>query len=361
MWEGPLWKARLVFRSDKRCRANRAALIFAMQHAITDGITYTRICKETINNLNQIIAEEVSDLEKLPYMTSIEQFLKVPSILTYWAGCLKSTCFDLTHNFGSNKAELGISPLRNDIKKGETKSLFAAFTEEETKHLLKKCKSRGVTLNSLVTTMINFAIMDHIQEKRKCPPDKIIVRGLHCVDLRRHYSNDYKDILGCHVSFLDGKVILATEDAKQTWKTVSKIDESIKKDLSDRKHIPVISVLGFSWLLYVFNSWFTKFGLKNNTKYTYISSNIGNLTQLQPEETSDRDVQIRCMFRSSQQTNGVAPLIFAYHTFKNQLTMTTDYFTNKVRDVDAKSIFHKLCVRIKDVSHDRERQEDGKY
>ena len=350
LWKGPLWKVKMTSVMNKKSTKKYSiGLVFCVQHTITDGTTNMRICRETVEILNQLKKGQQVVPKMVPLSKNIDDFYDCTPTIAFLAKTFLKK-FNLTILKGFQRKASFDGHLEMPIpEKGETKVLFDDFTEAETKNLVKMCREAKITVHSFIVTLTNFALMTVVQANSPNEPLGLKnITAFHCVNLRRYFSSDQADALGCHISWLENKNQVSLNDIKDVWGSARKIHSSLKEDLEVKKtHLMMLPILHYAGLIFPFNKFLSKRGYKHKTDCHYVTTNMGNLKTLLPEPSEGDDIEISYMVRGVSSHLSNNPFLLTFHTFRNRFMISVDYYTCKMKDENAKEFFSILCGFIR--------------
>lgn len=353
-WTGPLWKAKMVVPKDNEPDENNrfsSVLIFSVQHAITDGTTNMKLCREVVQILNGLSAGIKVEPQLVPLAPTIDDTLSgVPSI-SYLAKyfCKKFTA-TMIKNFYHKSSFHGSLPVP-ETTSSETKVLCDELTESETDALIKMCKAAKITVHSCIVAATNFALLKIAQSKVSNPLGCCTINVTHCVNMRRYFSEEYNDSSGCHISFLEDKSKVSLHESRDFWNQAKKVHASIKESLEIGKdQLKVVPILQLASMIFPTNGYRTRKGQKNKTDCHYVTTNMGNLKTMLPGPKEDDEIEIVNIKRSVSSHLAGNPFLLTFHTFRNKFMISIDYYTNKMTDEVASEMFQMLCQFIRNLS-----------
>ena len=352
LFNGPLWKARLVVSDTEEKAAQRSAvLIFSVQHSITDGTSNMHICREFVSILNKITKGQKIKPIPISLTPAIDNSVKIGPRLQFLAKylCTKPVSM-LLENYRKKSSFNGILPVPK-TKNVKTKVFFDDFTKTETENLIRMCRENKITVNSFITTIANFALLKTAQSFSNKSLGKKNMHVGHTVNMRRYFDNqEVPYVTGCHVSVIDHKTKMSLADAKDFWDIAKIIHHDIKDKLEVEKlALNIVPVLEMGLMFILMNNFLIKKGLKNVTSCHYGVTNMGNLKDLLPEPKEDDDIEISYILRSASAQILINPFALTLQTFRGRLLISVDYYTNKLEEEVVQEFFKVLCQYIRNI------------
>ncbi|XP_068208397.1 uncharacterized protein [Palaemon carinicauda] len=204
--EGPLWCARLLIDETADSLALDKGfpytyqLVIGTHHSINDGLSMMKVFGSLIGILNDVIDNKpICDEEQIGYFVSETETEKLVSV--------KMTALredpSLMQELISRGEERGIGmPLLLKVEpppKGEDKccNLTHVFDIDTTKKFVSKCKAEGVAVHSAFSALANASIVTFLVENKNIQNSYKMCNG-HVINLRRYWSKDSSEAMGCH-------------------------------------------------------------------------------------------------------------------------------------------------------------------
>ena len=355
MGKGPLWLARVVNLSPDQpsprgIRAeNQSLVLFGIMHAITDGTTNLTICKEFVGILNDLLKRNslINDpyslssphAEKLVHSTIVSRF-KMVSNRTYkfiLQGYERKTTFN------------GLLPLpKNYIP--NTHIISHVFNEEVSQKLIDRCKENKTTVHSCIVTAANISYFDIVQRKSSSPVEKVVVYYCDAINLRRYYPEQDKEHIGCHITVVEQKCIISSEERKDFWKTAREARSRLHGSITDKSCLKSLSCIKYAFLLFLINMLKNKTKKRNLTFGSFITTNLKDVTETLSEQDLDDPVQVTDLFRCSSSFVCGSSFTLIFHTFRRRLYLSFDCYTNKISIERGQELFDILRANLTDLA-----------
>lgn len=352
MSRGPLWRARLVPLPESK-GVYRAVLMFTIHHCITDAFTNMVLCRETLKILNASMTGQVYVPELRPLSPALGDQHESSSNLFYAAKFAAYKFYTSTiGNFNKYAYFNGAFP-QPVTKEATTKVLYDEMTEDATRNLLRRCKAAGATVHSTIMTLAKLAMVSVASERSGGLQDNATIRVLNCVNTRRYFSDVYRDALGCHISIEEQEAEVDVLDAtspERLWSLVKRVHQSLYKSLDDALPLKNIPGLVPCSVLIPLNYALTSLNRPCLNDSHIVSTNMGDLRDLLPEQCGEGPVRITHLLRCvSDQFTG-HPYTLIFHTFLNRFSFCLEHYTNKTDPDLASEFFTVLSNYISDVA-----------
>ncbi|KAK3861015.1 hypothetical protein Pcinc_032970 [Petrolisthes cinctipes] len=353
MSRGPLWRARMVTQPQTSDGVHRAVLMFTIHHCITDAFTNMILCRETLKILNASMTGQVFIPELRPLSPAIGDQLVSSSDLLYAAKFAFYKFYSSTvGNFNKYVYFKGAFP-QPVTTNANTRVLYDEMTEDATSRLLKRCKSSGATVHSTIMTLAKLAMITVANERSGGLHDNATIRVLNCVNMRRYFPEAYQDAVGCHISIEEQEIevdILDVTSPERLWSLVKRVHQSLHKSLKDGQPYKNLPGLVPCSVLIPLNYALTTLNQPCLNDSHIISTNMGDLRDLLPEQCGKGPVRITHLLRcvSDQYTGHPYTLIF--HTFLGRFSFCLEHYTNKTDPDLASQFFTVLSNYISDVA-----------
>ena len=343
LWRTLLFKPKSLNNFEDGKLVHKSTLLMNFNHAITDGFSNLLIFDLFIKILNKVIQdEEVDDTnnlvfspaaETLPYFTSIKDNLfsdkqQLANCLEKYEKILTNTCnlFSqkiIHRNADSSKADLIV----NEIG------------EKETSNFLKKCKIENVTVNSAFISLINLSILETLRVNKLIGENSgwEIPSG-QVENLRKYYSDDRKNSIGCQVSAGFFKIYTDKDDLQDFWEYTRKVQREFKDYCNSGEMIRFeIARMLLQLQNKIPNA---DFKTQNKVATYYGLTNMGDASKVL--KNKEKSVKILNILRYSSVYNTSYPLGYFIQTFEKRFTYTIVFNTqhidkNLVHDIDKKT------------------------
>ncbi|MCL4141220.1 UNVERIFIED_CONTAM: hypothetical protein GTU68_011858 [Idotea baltica] len=355
LWTGPLWKVRMIIPNANNTNEENdsftAAIIFSVQHSITDGTSNMRLCRDLVEILNQISAGKSVVPKPIPLSPTIDNTMEgIPSVSFLAKYFCKKFLATMIKNFYHKTSFDGSLPVP-ETTETKTKVLYDEITESETEALIKMCKAAKITVHSCIVAATNFALLKLAQSKTDNPLGKCAINVTHCVNMRKYFEPEHNDASGCHISFVEDKSKMSLHESRDFWNQAQKVHSSIKEHLEVSKdQLRIVPLLRLASMIFPANVYLTKKGHKNKTDCHYVTTNMGNLKTMLPAPKEGDDVEITNVLRSVTSHLAGNPFLLTFHTFRNKFMVSIDYYTNKMTDETAQEFFNILLQFIRNLT-----------
>ncbi|XP_068214292.1 uncharacterized protein [Palaemon carinicauda] len=205
--EGPLWCTRLLITEmDDPLALDEelpytSYLFIGIHHGICDGFTMMKVCGAFVRILNDVIDNKpVCDKDQIGY------FVQNPETEKFVSAKMSALQMDpsLMQEIVSNADDKGIGiPMLIKVQpppEGEDKTcnLTHVLDKDTTSRFIDKCKAEGVTCNSGFSALVNVAIASSLVENQYIEDCYRMCSG-HLINLRRYWTADRTESLGCHI------------------------------------------------------------------------------------------------------------------------------------------------------------------
>ncbi|KAK8748035.1 hypothetical protein OTU49_016281 [Cherax quadricarinatus] len=354
MFQGPLWRARLVSLPQTSVTRYEAVLMFTVHHCITDAFTNMIICRETLQVLNAAMTGHVYEPPFRAFTPFICDNLTTKSD---WLPALKFALYKLYSptlgNFNKNVYFHGTIP-QPKVKTASTSILYQDLSVGATRNLLKYCKEEGVTVHSCIMTAATLAVFHSAQQLSDVDLEPATIKVMNCVNMRRYYPREYREATGCHISVEEQELVINGSDGSSKisfWSLARQSHASLQKSLLVDKN-PIRNLLGLlpCSLLIPGNYSLTRNGRRNLNDSHMITTNMGDLRDLLPARYDHGPVEITKLLRCVSDELTGHPYTLIFHTFRDRLNVTLEYYSNKIAHDDAARYFSILTNFISDLA-----------
>ena len=244
---GPLWRVRLLKETIHEGKF-RNALVFTFQHAICDALSIFELQKKLMEFLASLYRNEEFEVESLPLRPPVESLMSDLMTPSIGERLLFSSYITLQRVkiFFAKPDNLYLSvypPAANSDPSIAKKSclLGRTLSEDETKLLLKSCKSNKCTVHGAITASTHLAIARILQQKKHDLETPVTVESAFTASLRKYCKPAVKsDEIGAYVcvSGLSIPVPLLYPDDKQGfWDFARACTREVHTQLDSGKHL----------------------------------------------------------------------------------------------------------------------------
>ncbi|KAK8380069.1 hypothetical protein O3P69_016604 [Scylla paramamosain] len=240
LFEGPLWRARLVVcPPDEPCMMPQVKYSFPHQyhlaldnhHAVTDGICASNIVKIIITILDSVLdgahvdSKQIGEFRDRSEVKSIEDRIReslekdphMLSTLLEERYKIKTSVPLITEIFG-----------KPDEPSPETYTVTPQVIDDKLLQVFNaKCKTHKVTFNSAFLGVINVALMELAREAGVVR-DTYIITHCHPVDTRRYMSDVTSMVWGYHVVHTTHTTTMPCNARSTFWENVINFDTNFR-------------------------------------------------------------------------------------------------------------------------------------
>ncbi|XP_064108558.1 uncharacterized protein LOC135216963 [Macrobrachium nipponense] len=324
-------------------------LVFGIRHSVVDGTSTMTLMGYFIKLLNDVISgASVDNGVPLGRFLSNEETLKLILEKKKEIEGEAQLLQQLQDEFQYKKE---IKPLVLKLSKEpqfskRTATIFTVLNQTTTRSFIAKCHSENVTINSMMTALINRAIVELFVEE-DILQDCYKIQTFHAVNLRRYWSStEVSETLGCHIGF---PLIVNAETPRDLqscfWEYAKNLHARFKEDLASGK---ILQNEAYKMMqLSKDESHDGHTHVPNDYAGDYVTSSMGDVTRL--VTTGGDNVRITNVLRSTSIHGTEFPLLFNYHTFRNRLTLGFDYNTDVLDTDTAGRIQSKIIMHLKEL------------
>ncbi|XP_068208438.1 uncharacterized protein [Palaemon carinicauda] len=345
--EGPLWCARLLIgEKDDPLALDKelpytSHLFIGIHHGICDGFTMMKVCGAFVRILNDVIDNKpVCDKDQIGYFVHDPETNKIVSAKMSIVQMDPS----LMQEIISNADDKGIGiPLLLKVQpppEGEDKTcnLTHVLDKDTTSRFIDKCRAEGVTFNAGFSALVNVAIASYLVENQYIEDCYRMCSG-HAINLRRYWTTDRTESLGCHILtplYLWAKV--PRDFGKKFWDFA----RTLHRDLLH--HIKVESVFtheAYIKLTTKDHNFADVFSLSNLMQIDCLFSNLGDVTHF----LEDARCHVKPYFLGrhiSLHYSDIKNFSYFIHTFRGRFIVSILYNTKFV----TKAVTQKHCDQI---------------
>jgi NRPS condensation-like uncharacterized protein len=208
----PMMKAFLLYRTQ-----GSSELIVSFSHIIADGVNAVQFVRDVIYLLGKMTeGEKTPAIEKL-------QLLRPDTAYFSEANFLKPVLS--TGPFEKNNYI--VQSFRPDIETGDSKFNYISggsdkkskllpyiLSPAESSHIVNRCREQGITVNSLLSIALIFALGEYIYEKDMGDADPLWIKISIAMDLRRRMRNI--QVSASDFGMWAGRCLLYSQIAKDT-------------------------------------------------------------------------------------------------------------------------------------------------
>ncbi|XP_018026692.1 uncharacterized protein LOC108682092 [Hyalella azteca] len=348
---GPLWKVRMVrMRPDEESPRgvvdeNQTMIAFGILHVITDATTNLIICKELVNIINDLLQNRPisspSYTLSAPHAEPLVDSTKSYLLAYFWKRFFKVIVFD----FNKKTTFKGLVPLPKNYAV-ETRVKKHVFPEDVTSNLIKKCKENSVTVHSFLVTVANVAYYDVARQRTKENVEEVNMYYTDCINLRRFYPQQEKEHIGCHITMYEQKATVSAAKMVDFWGTAKTIKEKLHQDIAQKTCLKVIPIIKWATIIFPFNIYRNRKRACNITDSHYITTNMGDVTELVGTSDAKDPVHISDIYRSVNGEQAGHLFTYTCHTFRKRLYVSIDYCGNKMTDTQATEFFNDMIQKI---------------
>ncbi|KAK8380007.1 hypothetical protein O3P69_016576 [Scylla paramamosain] len=240
LFEGPLWRARLVVcPPDEPCMMPQVKYSFPHQyhlaldnhHAVTDGICTMKIIEIIITILDSVLdgahvdSKQIGEFRDRSEVTSVEVRIReslekdphMLSTLLEERYKIKTSVPLITEIFG-----------KPDEPSPETYTVTPQVIDDKLLQVFSaKCKTHKVTFNSAFVGVINVALME-LAHEAGVARDSYIITHRHPVDTRRYMSDVTCMVWGYHVVPMTHTTTMPCNARSTFWENVINFDTNFR-------------------------------------------------------------------------------------------------------------------------------------
>ena len=188
---GPLWRLRLL-KETLHVGKYRNALVFTFHHAICDALSIFKLQQQLLSFLSSMHDGEDFKVESLPLRPPLESLTSSLVKPNIWERLLFKSVFALQRvkNIFVKPKNLYLSfypPVADSDPSVMKKTclLGRSLSEEDTKLLIKNCKSNKCTVHGAITASTHLAITRLLQKKKQDLNAPVTVESSYSVSLRK--------------------------------------------------------------------------------------------------------------------------------------------------------------------------------
>ena len=364
--EGPLWRVRMVPLQEyapgphglPAGGQHRCVLVLAVNHTLADSLTNHVILRDAVTLINASMSGRCVESPVRPVMPPLTDQLEPNdwwSAFKYIVYKSSRSCWKGYRGFNVTAYFNGLLP-QPETRVAETRVLYDALSEDETRRLVQLCRRRGVTVHSFVNAGARVALFLVAQHRSNGTPLRSAPTSVcNAINLRRYMEPQHKELLGNHVCMDELELDVTQEHAASVeglWSLAQVLHQDLQRSLNHDfraiKHIrsmPVFSV--FTWA----NLQLTKRGKKNLLDCHIVTTNMGNLEKLLPD-SYDGPVSLYDVLRSVNAQFYGQMILLTYHTFAQRFMISLDYYTTKMTDECAREFQKHLMKNIRSILHE---------
>ncbi|XP_050735410.1 uncharacterized protein LOC127007934 [Eriocheir sinensis] len=342
MAAGPLWRVRLVPLPPQRPGQHRAALVFSFHHAVSDGTTNILVIKDLLHTLNAAATGRDPIVPARPLMHSLTARTATPrGWIATFTFVLAATRTAITTAVSSHSLTSLLPP--HDSRQFVTKLLHHDLSEEATQQLLKQCRGAGVRVHSCITTAASLAMKRTTQHFAGRRQESLEVIQEQVVNLRRFHKEQTEATGSMAVVMLQRHAV--HDDPEAFWPLARAMQARLDHNLEQRR-APLRSG-ALIWLvsgIVPINVLLAWLGLPS-FNYSHIGySNMGDLRRLlgPAEDAEDAPVQLSGVLRTVSNELLGSLCFVNCHTLDGRLSLSLDYFPNKMSGAAARLMFTHL-------------------
>ncbi|KAF2351642.1 Condensation domain [Trinorchestia longiramus] len=348
---GPLWTVKLVKvppgEENQRgvVHENQYLIAFGVLHVITDATTNMIICKEFVNILNDLLQNRPISS---PFYSLSPPFAEplVDATKSYLANYFMKRFFKvIILDFNKKTTFKGLNPLPKNYEV-ETRVKKHVFSEEVTRKLIQACKANGVTVHSCIVTVANVAYYDVARRRTSENVDKVQMYYSDAINLRRFYPKQEQEHMGCHVTMHEQKTVVTAEKMADFWGTAMAEKEKLHHDLTNKTCLKVIPIIKWASIIFPFNIYRNRKRTCNVTDSHYVTTNMGDVTNLVGTCDPEDPVHISDIYRTVNGEQAGHFFTLTCHTFRKRFYLSIDYSTNKMTDTQASTFFDDMVTKI---------------
>lgn len=259
-----LWRVVILqeeFIPDTQDYVN--TLMFCFKHSIIDGVSSVKLCKQFLHNMNELandarVDKEVLSLNFLPYFHDVISRkrtwqLVLNFVLTFCVlrSILRSFMKRMAHfYFKTVKYNPYYTqhppPLDVSSFVGPCRLNMKAFTENETKNILRACKANRCTVTGALAAAANLAFCELMQDGTNRIEDTKI-RWEFTINAQRFYDpKPHEEYLGFFVyasGELFAKYLSSGTDDVDFWKVAQKTTKEIHDVVNSEGFVTAETVL----------------------------------------------------------------------------------------------------------------------
>ncbi|XP_066948438.1 uncharacterized protein [Macrobrachium rosenbergii] len=323
-------------------------LVFGIRHSVVDGTSTMTLMGYFIKLLNDVISNiSVDNSVPLGRFLSNEETLKL--ILEKKKEIerepkLQQQLHDEFQYKKENKP-LVLKLSKKPTFSKRTATIFTVLNQTTTCSFIEKCHSENISINSMMTALINRAIVEIFVEE-DILQDCYKIQTFHAVNLRRYWSAPVSNTLGCHIGF---PLIVNAETPRDVqscfWEYARNLHARLKEDLASGK---ILQNKAYKMMkISKEESHDGRPHVLNDNEGDFVTSSMGDVTRL--VTTGGDYVRITNVFRSTSIHGTEFPLLFNYHTFRNRFMLGFDYNTDVLDADTAGRIQSKIITRLKEL------------
>ncbi|XP_068217337.1 uncharacterized protein [Palaemon carinicauda] len=353
--DGPLWCVRLItFKASTPVNEKFPfdyALVFGAHHSIADGTTYIKICNLLCNIMNDLMGGlAIDDDQQMGELKGEEELLSL-----YEQEMARLRENETLRQEIKRELQEGseVRPLIRHICKipgdlsTSTQDVSTIIDQNISKQFHRKAKSMGVSLHSALTSLINFTLVELLQEQGIIQ-DRYNIRAGHVIDIRRYYTRDSSRALGVHGPLFRYKAPfwVPKNMLPVFWETAKEFHKKLHSDISTRK---VLTVTAYRLMTEDINQNFKDiFREDGEPNYYYTITNMGNLAGTLSE--GGQYVSTQKLTRFCSLRSGSSFMIIFFHTFRDLLNINIAYSTRFLTYEFVHRLLELISVHMKSTS-----------
>ncbi|MPC47424.1 hypothetical protein E2C01_041169 [Portunus trituberculatus] len=342
--KGPLWRARLVPLTSSGPGQHRAALVFSVHHVISDGTTNLLIEKDLLQALNAAAMGCSPNLPSRYLAPALGSRSAAAS--RYWLPSLGFVLAAIRAAFTT--AFSARSALKHLPQPGAvrplTKILMHEFSAEETRQLLAHFRAAGLRVHSCVTAVAGLALHRTAQQFASLRLGPMQVIQEQAVNMRR-YHPQHSEGLGS-MAFLTTQQHSVSDGSDTFWPLAHEIQDKLDRSLEVT--CAPLRTGSMGWLcsaIIPMNLVLARLGCTSFSYSHICTSNMGDLRRIFGENAGGGDgrpVQLSGLLRTAacELVGNLCSINF--QTLEGRLTLSLDYYTNKMTDEAGQTYFTQL-------------------
>lgn len=250
---GPLWRVRLLKETFSKGKF-RNALVFTFQHVICDALSILELQKHLLKLLTSLHGgEEEFEVESQPLRPALESLITTLARPNLLERLMFTSFFALERAkaffFKPKNLFLSVYPPVANAEPSLAKKtclLTRSLSEEETKLLIKSCKTNKCTVHGAITASTHLAIARIMQREKQDLKIPVSVESTYSVSMRNDCEPKLSsDEFGAYVSGSALSIpvpLINPQDKQGFWEFARACTREVHTQLDSGKHCNLLKL-----------------------------------------------------------------------------------------------------------------------
>ncbi|KAF2365275.1 Alcohol acetyltransferase/N-acetyltransferase [Trinorchestia longiramus] len=354
---GPLWRVTVMpalepstFQDGDDSLSDVYRIMFGLHHTITDGHSSIRTCGLFLRLLDSVIEGiSIDDNEQFASYAGPEYHEKLVREAKTVLGTEPEVDRMMRDDYDALAAAGGSLLTKVFLQKAEngseTLTIFSELDAATTSRLMKKIKSKKLSVHSGLSSILNEVFVEMFQEAGFLKDIYHIV-SYHDVNERRYWDVEADKLFGPHVNSL--RILFPIRKDRHTnfWEGARMFHKVFQERVNNKQMI-YMGILDAEKFPPVRKS-SEMHSYKMPCLRVYTNSNMGDVTKffLQPDGAEYSHVKAVQIRRSTSLHPYKTNNVFAVQTFRGKLMFSFDYNTRYISTDLARNIVDKVLVHL---------------